>query len=328
MQALVCKAYGPIEQLQVEEMADPTPGAGEVLIDVAAAGVNFPDLLMVAGKYQIRHPTPFVPGIEFSGTVSAVGDGVDDGLIGRRVMAAAVEGGGFAEKAVVNAAAAYPVPESLSFEQAAAFVIPFGTTYYALRQCAGLREGETVLVLGAAGGVGIATVELAKAMGARVIAAASSDEKLEFARRAGADETVNYAGQSLRDELKRLTEGKGVDVVYDPVGGELAMDACKSLARKGRFLVIGFTSGTIPEFPANILLLREASIIGVYWGYFTQHEPAEHLRNMRELEELVDAGTIDVHVTASYAFADYMQAYRAISDRSLLGKIVLCPGER
>ena len=245
MRALVCNAYGPADDLVIEERPDPEAGPGEIVVDIRAAGLNFPDLLVVAGQYQTRLPPPFIPGHEAAGVVAATGDGVNGIAVGDEVMFTTLGGGTFAEKIAIDAAFAVPIPKPLDFAQAAGFLITYCTSYHALKQRANLQPGETVLVLGAAGGVGTTAIELAKAMGASVIAAASSDEKLEFARSAGADETINYSDTSLRDAVKALTDGKGVDVVYDPVGGELALQALKALAYKGRHLVIGFTSGTI-----------------------------------------------------------------------------------
>ncbi|MDH3739617.1 MAG: NADPH:quinone oxidoreductase family protein, partial [Alphaproteobacteria bacterium] len=238
MRALVCKEYGPPESMVIEERDDPVPGPGQVCIDVAAAGINFPDVLSIAGKYQVKTPTPFVPGNEAAGVVSALGEGVTQYAIGDKVIINC-SGGAFAEKCLANVSATSPLPDDLSFEQGAGFSVTYGTSAHALKQSANLQPGETVLVLGAAGGVGITAVELAKSMGARVIAAASTDAKLEFARSAGADETINYSTTPLKETVKELTGGKGADVVYDPVGGELADQAFRATAWHGRYLVIG-----------------------------------------------------------------------------------------
>lgn len=322
MRALVCKEYGPPESLALEEHADPVAGDGEILIDVAAAGINFPDVLAIAGKYQVKTPTPFIPGNEAAGVVAAVGDGVNDYRVGDRVIINSA-GGAFAEKCVAKANQAMPLPEGLNFEQGAGFSVTFGTSYHALKQCARLQEGETVLVLGAAGGVGITAVEIAKAMGARVIAAASTDEKLAFASSAGADETINYSREPLKERVKELTDGQGADVVYDPVGGELANQAFRATAWHGRYLVIGFASGDIPQFPANIALLKEASIVGVWWGTWAAKNPGEQIRNMQELAALVAAGTLTPRTTASFALDDFVDAFRAITERRALGKVTL-----
>jgi len=323
MRALLCREYGPVDALDVAEIDDPVPDAGEVIVDVSAAGLNFPDVLMIAGQYQVKHPLPFVPGVELAGTISAVGDGVRDSLLGQRVMAATMGAGAFAEKIALDANMVIPLPPELDFEQGAGFIITYATTIHALRQSAALREGETLLVLGAAGGVGLAAVELGKAVGATVIAAASSDEKLAFTRQHGADETINYERDSLKDEVRRLTDGKGVDVVYDPVGGDIAQQALRGLAWQGRYLVIGFASGKIPEFPANLALLRESSIVGVYWGEWSSRNPAAHVQNMEDLAALAAEGKISAHVSSVHALDDFRDAFAAITGRKARGKVIL-----
>ncbi len=322
MKALVCKEYGPPEKLVIEEKTNPVPGDGEVLVDIKAAGINFPDVLVIAGTYQVKVPPPFVPGNEAAGVVEAVGTGVTRFKPGDRVIVTPLSGG-FAEKCVAAEKLCLPLPASLSFEQGAGFTVTYATSYHAYRQCTQLKPGETVLVLGAAGGVGITAVEIAKALGARVIAAASSEEKLAFARQAGADETINYSSASLRDAVKELTKGKGVDVVYDPVGGELAQMALRSLAWHGRYLVIGFACGEIPDFPANIALLKEASIIGVWWGTWSNHNPGESLQNMVELAAMVESGKLKPRVTESYPLEHYADAFSAITERRARGQVVL-----
>jgi len=322
MRALVCKEYGPPEKLVIEEQDDPVPREGEVLVDVKAAGINFPDVLMIGGTYQVKIPPPFVPGGETAGIIEAVGNGVTRLRPGDRVIAIP-PGGGFAEKCVLAENLCFPLPDKLSFEQGAGFTITYATSYHAFRQCTQLKAGETVLVLGAAGGVGITAVEIAKTLGARVIAAASSEEKLQFAREAGADETINYSETLLKDRVKELTGGKGVDVVYDPVGGELAEQAYRALTWHGRYLVIGFASGDIPKFPINIALLKEASIIGVWWGTWASHNPADSLQNMAELAAMVDEGKLNPRVTESYPMARYTDAFAAITERRARGKVVL-----
>jgi NADPH2:quinone reductase len=322
MRALVCKEYGPPESLVIEEHDDPVPGEGQVLVDVAAAGINFPDVLSIAGKYQVKTPTPFVPGNEAAGVVSAVGSGVDQYTVGDRVIINTL-GGAFAEKCCANVQTTLPLPAELSFEQGAGFSVTYGTSYHALKQSANLQPGETVLVLGAAGGVGITAVEIAKAMGARVIAAASSDEKLKFAVSAGADETINYSEEPLKERVKELTGGNGADVVYDPVGGELANQAFRATAWHGRYLVIGFACGDIPSFPANIALLKEASIIGVWWGTWASKNPKVQIQNMMEMAQMVADGILAPRVTESYALDDYADAFEAITERRALGKVIL-----
>ena len=322
MRALVCKEYGPPEKLVIEDYPDPVPGMGEVLVDIRAAGINFPDVLIIGGNYQVKVPPPFVPGNEAAGVVEAIGDGVTRFKAGDRVIVTPLAGG-FAEKCLVAEKLCLPLPGSMSFEQGAGFTITYATSYHAFHQSTQLKPGETVLVLGAAGGVGITAVEIAKALGAKVIAAASSEEKLQFAREAGADETINYSETSLREAVKELTGGKGVDVVYDPVGGELAQMALRSLAWHGRYLVIGFACGEIPNFPANIALLKEASIIGVWWGTWGNHNPGDSLRNMMELAAMVDAGKLNPRVTESYPLDQYVAAFTAITERRARGKVVL-----
>ena len=322
MRALVCREYGPPESLEIQTLDDPSPGDGEVLVDVAAAGINFPDVLSIAGQYQVKTPVPFVPGNEAAGTVAAIGPGVSRFAVGDKVIIA-TRGNAFAEKCVAHEATTMQLPEGLSFEQGAGFSVTYGTSYHALKQCAKLQADETVLVLGAAGGVGITAVEIAKAMGARVIAAASTDEKLAFARQAGADMTINYSELPLKETVKELTEGNGVDVVYDPVGGELAEQALRATAWHGRYLVIGFASGDIPQFPANIALLKEASIIGVWWGTWAAKNPKLQMQNVQELAALMQQGKLTPRVTETYAFDEFIDAFRAITERRALGKVIL-----
>ena len=322
MRALVCRDYGPVENLAIEDWDDPVPGDGQVAFDVKAAGLNFADILVITGKYQVRPPLPFVPGNEASGIVTAVGRNVTRFKPGDRVIGA-LRGGAFAEKTIVDEHMAIPLPDRLSFEEGAAYSVAYGTSYHALKQGAALQSGETVLVLGAAGGVGYAAVDLAKALGAKVIAAASSDEKLQFAREAGADELVNYASESLKDSVKALTEGKGVDVVYDPVGGDLAEQALRATGWHGRYLVIGFASGDIPRMPLNLALLKEASIVGVWYGPWAERHNDELRENVGELEALVEAGAIRPRYSEAFPLDDFVDAFRVITERRVLGKIVL-----
>ncbi|MDH3747175.1 MAG: NADPH:quinone oxidoreductase family protein [Gammaproteobacteria bacterium] len=322
MRALVCKEYGPPESLVIEDHDDPVAGEGQIVVDVAASGINFPDVLSIAGTYQVKTPTPFVPGNEAAGVVSAVGDRVKRIAVGDKVIVT-TRGGTFAEKCVADEQTTMPLPAGLSFEQGAGFAVTYGTSYHALKQSAHLQPGETVLVLGAAGGVGITAVEIAKAMGARVIAAASSNEKLEFAVAAGADLTVNYSEVPLKETVKELTDGKGVDVVYDPVGGELADQAFRATAWHGRYLVIGFACGDIPKFAANIALLKEASIIGVWWGTWVAKNPKLQVQNTQELAQMIADGKLAPRVTESYVLDDYVDAFRAITERRARGKVIL-----
>ncbi len=322
MRALVCKEYGPPESLLIEERDDPIAGPGQVLVDVAAAGINFPDVLSIAGKYQVKTPTPFIPGNEGAGVISAVGEGVSRYAVGDRVIFNS-RGDAFAEKCVADESMTMPLLDGLSFEQGAGFSVTYGTSYHALKQSANLQPGETVLVLGAAGGVGITAVEIAKAMGARVIAAASSQEKLEFAKAAGADELINYSLQPLKETVKELTDGNGADVVYDPVGGDFSEQAFRATAWHGRYLVIGFASGDIPTFSANIALLKEASIVGVWWGTWAARNPALQIQNMQELAVLIGKGVLTPRVTESYDLDDFVQAFAAITERRARGKVIL-----
>ena len=322
MRALICKEYGPPESLVIGEWDDPVPADNEIVFDVKAAGLNFADVLMIGGKYQVRTPPPFIPGNEASGVVAAIGSKVTRFKIGDRIIGA-LRGGAFAEQAVVEQDLAVPLPEGLSFAQGAAYSVAYGTSYHALKQGARLQPGETVLVLGAAGGVGNTAVELAKAMGATVIAAASSSEKLAFAVAAGADQTINYSDLPLKETVKEMTSGKGVDVVYDPVGGDLAEQALRALNWHGRYLVIGFASGDIPKFPANLTLLKEASIVGIWWGPWAARHTDEMLENMQELDTMVAAGKLRPRYSESFVFDDYTSAFRVITERRVLGKIVL-----
>lgn len=322
MRALMCNEYGPPESLQIETVEAPVAGADDVLVDVMAAGINFPDVLSIAGKYQVKTPTPFIPGNEGAGTVSAVGENVTRYKVGDKVIFNA-RGSAFAECCVAHQDMIMPLLDGLSFEEGAGFSVTYGTSYHALKQSADLQAGETVLVLGAAGGVGVTAVEIAKAMGARVIAAASSEEKLAFAKQAGADELINYSKDSLKESVKALTDGNGADVVYDPVGGELADQAFRATAWHGRYLVIGFASGDIPSFPANIALLKEASIIGVWWGTWAARNPGLQIQNMRELAGLIAEGKIKPRVTEAYDLEDFTKAFAAITERRARGKVIL-----
>ena len=321
MRALVCREYGSPDDLVVEERDDPVPGAGEILVDIKAAGLNFPDVLLIGGQYQVKTPPPFIPGHEAAGVVAVAGGGADRFAVGDRVIITPPTGA-FAERCAVPEQLAMPIPEGLDFGQAAGFTITYSTSYHALCQHAALREGETVLVLGAAGGVGISAVEIAKALGARVIAAASTAEKLEFAKSAGADETVNYAETSIKDAVREITGGKGADVIYDPVGGETGEQALRCIARGGRYLVIGFASGAIPSFPANLLLLKEASAVGVWWGPWAMRNPERQAQNLNAMADMISNGRLRPRVTGSYSLDEFSAAFRAITTRRVLGKVV------
>ncbi|MDG1164129.1 MAG: NADPH:quinone oxidoreductase family protein [Porticoccaceae bacterium] len=325
MRALVCKEFGPTENLALEEVNAPTPGKGEILLDIKATGVNFPDVLTVQGKYQFKPELPFIPGAEVAGLVTAVGEGVTSRKVGDKVIAT-LQIGGFAEQCVASEFASFEMGNSMSFEQAAGFAITYGTSYYALKQQAKIQPGETLLVLGAAGGVGIATIQLAKAMGAKVIAAASTEEKLDFACEAGADLRINYSTESLKDKVKELTGGKGVDVIYDPVGGDFSEQAFRAIAWDGRFLVIGFASGPIPAMPLNLALLKGASVVGVFWGAWAGRFPMESRKNFDELIEMIDGGKFSPLVTEVYSLDDFKAAFASISERRAKGKVILSNG--
>jgi NADPH2:quinone reductase len=322
MKALVCKESGEVDQLVLEKnWPDPQAEDDKVLIDVKAAGLNFPDLLMVQGKYQTQPDLPFVVGGECAGVISAIGKNVSHYKVGDKVIA--IGGTAFAEKNLVSENACYLMPESLNFEQAAGASITYFTSYYALKQRANLQAGETLLVLGAGGGVGIAAVEIGKMMGAKVIAAAGNEEKLQLARDMGADETINYSEQSIKDSVKELTGGKGADVVYDPVGGDYSEQALRATAWNGRFLVIGFASGPIPKIPLNLPLLKGCSVIGVFWGTSTLMEPETHKQNVAELRQLFDEGKLNPVVTDRFELEEYEKAFACLSERRARGKVII-----
>jgi len=325
MKALVCEAYGPPETLKIVDLPDPVPGEGEALIEVAYASLNFFDLLVIENKYQAKPPLPFSPAAEFSGRIAALGPGANGFKVGDRVLG--YTGFGCArERIVAPVGRLLALPDGLAEDKAAGLSITYGTTLHALKQRADLQKGESLVVLGASGGVGLAAVELGALMGAKVIACASSDDKLEFVRRYGAAETINYATGDLRAELKRLSGGKGVDVVYDPVGGALTEAALRSLAWKGRLLVIGFASGEIPKPPLNLVLLKGCDIRGVFWGDFIAREPEAHRANMTELLGYAASGAISAHVHAAYPLESFVDAMGTIARREALGKVLLKMG--
>lgn len=322
MHAWICdNPVGP-EALAWREVPTPEPKAGEVRVSVKAASLNFPDLLIVQNKYQMKPPLPFVPGSEFSGVVEAVGEGVTHLKPGDPVAAFAGLGG-FGTHAVVPAAVVMPLPPGFSFPDAAAFLCTYGTTHHALIDRAALQPGETVLVLGAAGGVGTAAIQVAKAAGARVIAAASSDEKCALCTQLGADATINYATADLRESIKALTGGKGPDVVYDPVGGDLAEPVFRSIAWRGRYLVIGFAQGTIPSLPLNLALLKGASLVGVFWGDFARREPANNARALAELAQWYAQGRIKPVIEHQLPMTELPRAFELMASRQVRGKLVL-----
>lgn len=322
MRAVLCKAFGPPETLTVEDVPPPTAGPGEAIVSVKAAGVNFPDVLIIENKYQLKPPLPFSPGSELAGVVKSVGDGVATVKPGDRVMA--ITGfGAFAEEVKVEAKRLLPIVDGMDFTTAAAFGLTYATADHALRDRAGLQPGETALVLGAAGGVGLAAIEVGKILGARVIAAASSDDKLAVCREHGADETINYTTEDLRERIKTLTGGTGVDVVYDPVGGAYAEPALRSTAWRGRYLVIGFAAGDIPKIALNLPLLKGNSIVGVYWGEFSRREPERFAASMRQLGRWFAEGRLKPHVSATFPLDHAADALALIARREAKGKVVL-----
>jgi NADPH2:quinone reductase len=322
MRAVLCKAFGPPESLVLEEVDDPTPGDGQVVVDVEACAVNFPDVLIIQDKYQFKPPLPFSPGAEVAGRVSAVGTGVTTLAVGDHVFAS-TGWGGLAEKIAVPAAGCVPMPDGMDSEHASAFLYAYGTSHHALKDRADLQPGETLLVLGAAGGVGLAAVELGALTGATVIAAASTKEKLSLCQEYGAAMTVNYDEEDLKTRVRELTGGRGADVVYDPVGGSYSEPALRSTAWEGRFLVVGFAAGEIPKIPLNLALLKGCQIVGVFWGAFVGREPERHRRNVEELMGLWRDGKLRPHVSATYPLEQAGAAIRALADRKALGKIVV-----
>jgi NADPH:quinone reductase len=322
VKAVLCRAYGPPESLVVEEVPALVAGPGEVVVSVKAASVNFPDVLIIQNKYQFKPPLPFSPGSEVAGIVTSIGDGVTAATPGDRVMAFTTYGG-FAEEVKTDATRLLPLPDGMDFTIASAFVLTYGTSDHALRDRGRLMAGETVLVLGAAGGVGIAAIEIAKAVGARVIACASRDDKLAVFREHGADDTVNYQSEDLRERVKALTNGKGVDVVFDPVGGPYTEPAVRSCAWRGRLLVVGFAAGDIPRVPLNLTLLKGCSIVGVFWGEFARREPAAFAASIAQLERWYAEGKLRPHVSAIFPLERAAEALALMAAREVKGKIVL-----
>jgi NADPH2:quinone reductase len=322
MKAVVCHRFGPPETLGLEDLPMPTHGADEVRVAVHAAALNFPDVLMIEGKYQSQPPFPFSPGGEFAGTISAVGANVHGWAVGDRVFGGSGHGA-MVEQLTLNPARLRRIPAGMSFEQASGISTTYGTSYHALKQRADLQPGETLLVLGAAGGVGLAAVELGKAMGARVIAAASTDEKLAVAKRCGADELINYADGELKDKVKALTQGRGADVIYDPVGGDLFDQCMRCINWKGRVLVVGFVGGYIPKVPINLILLKGCQVVGVFYGSFSVREAALNEQNFRDILGLFEAGKINPLVGRTYPLSEYATALRCLSGRTAIGKVVL-----
>lgn len=322
MHAWLCENPVGVDALTWQELPTPHPGPGQVLLAIKAASLNFPDLLIVQNKYQMKPPLPFVPGSEYAGVVEAVGEGVKHLQVGQNV--ACLSGtGGFGTHTLAPAAMCMPLPDGFSHVDGAAFIMTYATSHHALVDRAQLKAGETVLILGAAGGVGTAAIQIAKAVGARVIAAASTDEKCALCKQLGADETINYSQGNLRDSLKALTGGKGPDVIYDPVGGDLTEQAFRSIAWRGRYLVVGFASGPIPALPLNLALLKGASIVGVFWGDFAKREPEANAAMMRTLAGWYLAGKIKPVIDRTLHMAELKAAYAHMGSREVMGKLVM-----
>jgi NADPH2:quinone reductase len=322
MKAVLCKQFGPPDSLVVEDLPSPRAGPGEAVISVKAASLNFPDVLIIQNKYQFKPPLPFSPGSELAGVVKEIGPGVQGWRPGDKVIAFTTYGA-FAEEVKTDASRLVPLPEKMDFVTGAAFLLTYATTDHALRDRAALAAGETLLVLGAAGGVGLAAIEIGKALGARVIACASSDEKLAVCRSHGADATINYATEDLRERIKALTEGRGVDVVYDPVGGPYTEPAFRSLAWRGRHLVVGFAAGEIPKLPLNLALLKGASVVGVFWGDFARRQPKEFVQSIGQLARWYADGKLKPHVSHTMPLEKAAEALKLMAARQVTGKLVL-----
>jgi NADPH2:quinone reductase len=324
MKAILCNAPGGPDDLVLAEIPEPSPAPGEAVVKVAAAGLNFFDTLIIAGKYQYKPAFPFSPLAEFAGIVESVGEGLDALRPGDRVMGYAGYGAA-RERIVIAAQRLTKIPDALDFDRAAGLSITYGTTYYALKDRGHLKQGDTLAVLGAAGGVGLAAIEIGKLMGARVIACASSDEKCAFAKQHGADDAINYERDDLREALKAATGGRGADVIYDPVGGRYAESALRAIAWEGRFLVIGFAAGEIPKLPLNLVLLKSCDVVGVFWGAFTEREPQMQAKNMGQIVRWCADGKLSAHVHATYALRDTPQALKDIAARKVMGKAIVRP---
>ena len=324
MKALLCRGYGAIERLALEEVPSPRPGPNEVVVEVKASSLNFPDTLLVQGRYQVKPPLPFSPGMELAGIVKEAGTGVRTAKKGDRVIAAPGLGG-FAQECVVTADRLSPLPPGMDFETGAAFFLTYGTSLHALKDCGQLKRGETLVVLGAAGGVGSSAIEIGKAMGAKVIAAASGEEKLTFCKQLGADETIDYEKSDLRQRILDLTGGNGADVVYDPVGGGYTEAALRATAWRGRLLVIGFAAGAIPELKLNVVLLKERSVIGVYWGDWTQRDPDGQRHNVEQLARWFAEKKIHPVVSERVSLEEAPAAMLRLLHRQVKGKIVVVP---
>jgi NADPH2:quinone reductase len=322
MKALLCTRYGPPDDLVLSEIPDPVAGEGEVVVRIHAAALNFFDTLIIAGKYQVKPPFPFSPAAECAGVVESLGKGVTTLEVGDRVLAY-TRFGAARERITLSAAQVVRIPDGLDFDHAAGLCVTYGTSLYALKDRGGLKAGETLAVLGASGGVGLAAIEIGKLMGARVIACASSPEKIDFARAHGADAGIDYSKEDLKQALRKLTDGRGVDVVYDPVGGPYSEPALRSMAWEGRFLVIGFAAGDIPKMPLNLVLLKSCDVRGVLWGGWTERDLDGHRRNTEQLLGWAMQGKLSTHVHAVYPLAEAPAALKAIAARKVMGKVIL-----
>jgi NADPH:quinone reductase len=322
MNSVLCRQFGPPESLLVEDLPSPRAGAGEVVVSMRAASLNFPDVLIIQNKYQFKPPLPFSPGSELAGVVKEVGEGVHGCKPGDRVLAVTTYGA-FAEEVKVDAARLVPIPEGMDFNSAAAFLLTYGTSDHALRDRGMLKAGETLLVLGAAGGVGLAAIEIGKALGAHVIACASSADKLQVCRQHGADELINYATEDMREKIKDLTGGRGVDVVYDPVGGPYTEPALRSTGWRGRLLVVGFAAGDIPKIPLNLPLLKGSSVVGVFWGDFARREPKAFAASIGQLGAWFREGKLKPHVSRIFSLDQAVEALQLMAARKVTGKVVL-----
>jgi NADPH2:quinone reductase len=324
MKAVVCTRFGGPDDLEIQDLPDPVPGPNEVVVRIAAAALNFFDTLIIAGKYQLKPPFPFSPSAEFAGTVEAVGGGVTGYKAGDRVLGYSSFGAA-REKIAVSVHRVIKLPDALDFDRAAGLAVIYGTTLHALKDRARLASGETLAVLGASGGTGLAAIELGKIMGARVIACASSAEKLDFAKRHGADAGINYATEDLKEALRQATDGRGADVIYDPVGGPYSEPALRSIAWQGRFLVVGFAAGEIPKLPLNLVLLKGCDVVGVFWGGWIERDKTGHQANMDAIVRWAAEGKLSAHVHASYPLERTAEAIRSLSDRTVMGKVILKP---
>jgi NADPH2:quinone reductase len=324
MKALLCTRYGTPDDLEFSDIADPVPRPGEAVVRIAAAALNFFDTLIIAGKYQYKPAMPFSPAAEFAGTVERIGASVSDLKPGDGVLGYAGYGAA-RERIAISAERLVKIPDAVDFDRAAGLCVTYGTTLHALKDRAQLKPGETLAVLGASGGVGLAAVELGKLMGAHVIACASSAEKIKFAREHGADDGIDYGKDDLKDALRRATDGRGADVIYDPVGGAYSEAALRSIAWLGRFLVVGFAAGEIPKLPLNLVLLKGCNVLGVFWGSWIERDPAGHRANTRQLLDWMAQGKLSSHVHAAYPLAEAAAALKAIAARKVMGKVILRP---